>query len=721
MWLLPACERPPTDEPDGGGSDATLPVTGPDIPWLDAGTPPIAAPAPPTFTPCPTGWREVAPSDADGVATCEPFPEAGALECPDGEAHFPGEPGCAPIGAPCPAGEWPEGLPPDATVLFVRPGAGGGTGTREAPFGTVREAIAAAPDGATIALSRGLFTESVMVDRAVTVRGACARDTIITSPEIGAHLVAAGAALEDVSIRDTGSAGLAVYDTPRARVAGVLVERANVEGVLVAAATLDVRALVVRDTRPDGDGYGGAAIDVTDRAHLTMGRAILERSASYAAYVDDATLVASDVVLRDTRPQPADGRRGFGISVSSAGRAELTRALVERCSAAGVLARGAGTSLVMTDSVVREVRPGTGAGEDGMGISILNAARAELTRVRVAGATDLAIEAAGIDTVIAVSDGLLARSGYGAAFHTNASARATRLRVMGCGTLGVGVGSGAEGSLSDVSVSDTLAMSDVAVGVLVNGARAAFSRLAVERAEGVGVMATGASTVVLEDSTIRDTRWAPPGGDGFLGRGLMAQLGAQLDAERVSIERTAGVGISVVGADARVTLLDGVVRDSVGGFSDGWGSAGVFVERDASVSLSRVVCSRNETFGVAATLGGAIVLSDVAVWDTIPSACAATTCADQPAGIGAAGYLGGRLGFSRFSIARAHLCGVQVAREGELDLAHGEVAESAIGVCLQVEGYDVGRLTDAVRYRDNGATIEATTFPVPTPTDPIAL
>ncbi|MCZ7686329.1 MAG: hypothetical protein M5U28_49210 [Sandaracinaceae bacterium] len=155
------------------------------------------------------------------------------------------------------------------------------------------------------------------------------------------------------------------------------------------------------------------------------------------------------------------------------------------------------------------------------------------------------------------------------------------------------------------------------------------------------------------------------------------------------------------------------MRDSVGGFSDGWGSAGVFVERDASLSLSRVVCLRNETFGVAATLGGAIVLSDVAVWDTLPSACAFATCADQPAGIGAAGYRGGRLGFSRFSIARAHLCGVQVAREGELDLADGEVAESAIGVCLQVEGYDVGRLTDAVRYRDNGATIEATTFPVP--------
>lgn len=720
MWLLPACERPPTDEPDGGRSDAALPVTGPDIPWLDAGTPPIAAPAPPSFTPCPTGWREVAPSDAEGVTTCDPFLEAGALECPDGEAHFPGEPGCAPIGAPCPAGEWPEGLRPDATVLFVRPGAEGGTGTRDAPFGTVREAIAAAPDGATIALSRGLFTESVMVDRAVTVRGACARDTIITSPEIGVHLVAAGAALEDVSIRDTGSAGLAVYYTPGARVAGVLVERANVEGVLVAEATLDARALVVRDTRPDGDGYGGAAINVTDRAEVTMGRAILERNASYAAYVDDATLVASDVVLRDTRPQTADGRRGFGISVSSAGHAELTRALVERSSAAGVLARGAGTSLVMTDSVLREVIPGTGAGEDGMGISILDAARAELTRVRVAGATDLAIEAAGIDTVIAVSDALLERSGRGAAFHTSAYALATRLRVTACGILGVGVG-GAEGSLSDVSVSDTLAMSDVAVGVLVNGARAAFSRLAVDRAEGVGVMAAGASTVVLEDSTIRDTRWAPPGGDGFLSRGLLAQLGAQVDAERVSIERTAGVGISVVGADARVTILDGVVRDSVGGFSDGWGSAGVFVERDASLSLSRVVCLRNETFGVAATLGGAIVLSDVAVWDTLPSACAFTTCADQPAGIGAAGYRGGRLGFSRFSIARAHLCGVQVAREGELDLADGEVAESAIGVCLQVEGYDVGRLTDAVRYRDNGATIEATTFPVPTPTDPIAL
>src|SRR5262245_41713325 len=69
----------------------------PDAGDVDAGAiampAPPAAPAPPVFTPCPAGWREV-PGD---VTTCDPYPAGGALDCPVGEAHFPGEAACSPI------------------------------------------------------------------------------------------------------------------------------------------------------------------------------------------------------------------------------------------------------------------------------------------------------------------------------------------------------------------------------------------------------------------------------------------------------------------------------------------------------------------------------------------------------------------------------------------------------------------------------------------------
>ena len=68
---------------------------------------------------------------------------------------------------------------------------------------------------------------------------------------------------------------------------------------------------------------------------------------------------------------------------------------------------------------------------------------------------------------------------------------------------------------------------------------------------------------------------------------------------------------------------------------------------------------------------------------------------------------------SRFVVQRAALCGAQIAWNGELDLADGEVRESTIGACVQVPGYRLSRLNASVIYVDNGANLQATDFPVP--------
>ncbi len=43
----------------------------------------------------------------------------------------------------------------------------------------------------------------------------------------------------------------------------------------------------------------------------------------------------------------------------------------------------------------------------------------------------------------------------------------------------------------------------------------------------------------------------------------------------------------------------------------------------------------------------------------------------------------------------------------------GEVFGCTIGACVQVDGYSWDRLTDGVRYHDNGANQEGTSLPVP--------
>ena len=151
------------------------------------------APAPPRLADwtCPAGWLAVpawepdedeeAAGDPAPPRVCEPppLPEG----CPRGTMPVLGERECRPVGVPCPRGDWPRGLPAGQTVLHVRPGAVGGDGSsRDAPLGSLAEAVEAAPDGAVVALAQGIYREAVVLRRPVTLWGACATGTVLLAP-----------------------------------------------------------------------------------------------------------------------------------------------------------------------------------------------------------------------------------------------------------------------------------------------------------------------------------------------------------------------------------------------------------------------------------------------------------------------------------------------------------------------------------------------------------
>src|SRR5687768_13623026 len=96
VLLLGGCgddADPPRDA--GVGADtaaADAPPAGPDAgPILEE----VMPPALPVLGPCPAGWRTI----EGEIATCDPWPATGRAECAaPHEAHFPGAPGCAPVG-----------------------------------------------------------------------------------------------------------------------------------------------------------------------------------------------------------------------------------------------------------------------------------------------------------------------------------------------------------------------------------------------------------------------------------------------------------------------------------------------------------------------------------------------------------------------------------------------------------------------------------------------
>ncbi len=671
-WLA-ACDAPaPAADTGPPAADAgpALAPPAPEIPWLPAGEPPLDAPR---LSPCPPGWREVPPASEDDVATCDPYPVGGALECPPGQAHFPGEPGCAPLGAPCPSGEWADDLPDDGTVLFVRAGEpAGGDGTRARPFGAVADALALASSGQTVALSRGTFTERLVLSRDVTVRGACAEQTILTPVAyVAVRVELATVRVRDLSIRDAAENGIQVEEGATLELDGVAIERPGETALIVwGPATVVARSIHIRGAP---GSYLGILVDGASGAPVVdVRRAIIEAIPDTAiqAWNADADLRLADVVIRGTTSEPDFPSQA--IAMFGPSTLELTRVLLESNQSRAIDAWGEGATVRMEDAVIRDTLP-SADGSGGGGLFGGDGAVVELERV------------------------LFDRNRAAALYFDQQDPTTPDARV----------------SLTDVVVRETgdeLATRRYGHGVAVRGpVRLAATRLHVVRSREVGIFVEG-GTLTLSDVSVLDTLPRQP--DGAFGAGLVVQGVVHLARARIARSRVSGITAS--GPGTSLHLTDVVIRDTQGQESDGTFGRALSVQDGAQGEATRLLVERSREVGVGVLGEGAsLALSDAVVRDTSARACADSSCPERGSGVNAGAYAGGALRMSRFVVERAPLCGVQLARGGGMDLARGVVAEHPIGVCLGVPDYDVSRLTDEVLYRENGAIVESVDLVVP--------
>ena len=219
--------------------------------------------------PCPEGWlaepifidaegRDTPPAGLDPHTLCRP-PEP-AADCPDGVMAQLGSTQCVQIGDPCPDGDFPE-VPDEVEGirLYVVGGAEQGDGTRAAPFGTLRGALAAAPHGAVVVIGAGSFAGPYTVDRELTIWGACAERVSLYAPAGGegtdiAAVVAKGAAhlkVRNVQLGGRWTGALVRGAKAVLTLEGVWVHQATYHGVLVDGGTLEMARCHVEGTRSD--------------------------------------------------------------------------------------------------------------------------------------------------------------------------------------------------------------------------------------------------------------------------------------------------------------------------------------------------------------------------------------------------------------------------------------------------------------------------------------
>lgn len=197
-------------------------------------------------------------------------------------------------------GEWPAPAGTPEPVVYVRPGTGAGTGTRESPFHDLESALTATPAPATLVLARGTYTlpMTLTVTRSVTLRGVGASDdaTVLTAPRgVDAIRVRAPDGME-----------------PSPEVS-VTLSRLKVRGD--ASAT---------------PGEQGAGVRVEGpRSTLTLRDVVVERMDVGVRVHEGATLCARDVSLRRSRRA--------GLAVLN-GMALVTGGLIRDGDNLGVLA-----------------------------------------------------------------------------------------------------------------------------------------------------------------------------------------------------------------------------------------------------------------------------------------------------------------------------------------------------------------------------------------------
>ncbi|MCZ7681307.1 MAG: hypothetical protein M5U28_21970 [Sandaracinaceae bacterium] len=176
---------------------------------------------------------------------------------------------------------------------------------------------------------------------------------------------------------------------------------------------------------------GAAAVTMLGGAGGRLDRVVVQRCARAGVLVDEGgELSASDVVVRDVRDDAeAGGRFGRGVAAQRGAHAALTRVLVERTRAGGVLALDADVDV--TDSVIRDVLPQVSDRAFGNGLVAQGTASARIARTTFERTHEAAVAATGGQLEI---EDCLVRETLGVGLYVgdpSGVARVARVRVEG--------------------------------------------------------------------------------------------------------------------------------------------------------------------------------------------------------------------------------------------------------------------------------------------------
>lgn len=436
--------------------------------------------------------------------------------------------------------------------------------------------------------------------------------------------------------------------------AGILVEGSG--------SRLEAAGLSVERVTEGGQG-GGVGVILQSNAILIADGLVIRDVEQFGLFgTGDVTIELHDALIEDVLPLP-DAVEGGGLDLRSGAVLVGDGIEIARTTQGGLLASGSGTTVEVTELVVRDVLPSA--------LGIANAV--QITDGASLTATDLLVEDSPGTGVAILAGGVavlerptvrdtrplpdpeLGQACYFAQGE-GTSLFATDLVAERCARLGLAATRDArfevQGGLVD-SPQPVLLQRGRGVGVQTGGTLVAAD-LRVQGHGDTGVVVVDGSAIEVDGLVVAE----PSGQQGDEGgRGIQIGSGSTLIGRDLVVEHSRGEGLVVWGATA---TLDGLtVTDTVWRGADG-SAAGVVVWEGGALTASRVRVEGNDTLGVLVDTGGVVELSDGFIRDSKPRADGGYGHAVQVTG-------GGRVLLRDLVVSDVHNMGI-LAVAGQVDL-----------------------------------------------------
>ncbi|MGV3624166.1 MAG: right-handed parallel beta-helix repeat-containing protein [Archangium sp.] len=540
------------------------------------------------WTNCPAGFTD------DGWSCAPVLP---TTTCTGATRAALGNDVCSPIG------DCNAPFPPSAATYFVDASA-----TPDAThFATITAALAAAPAGATVAISPGTYRESVTVPRGVKLVGKCAAQvTLIGSPAVFVDGVS-NVELSGVTLRDSLLA-LRVERGGKVLLQNAVLEHNERSAVQVLDVNTEVtlRDVVIRDTQPDSTTASfGQGIGASFGAAITLDDVELTNNFETGVFLDrEATKgTLNRVLVSNTKPRASTGKLGWGIGVQRGATLTATNTVVERNTTAGIAVASAPSVMTLRDVLVRETRVGLdNAGvQTALGVSVSAGAVGTWTGGASQNAAGMLIHVAGDLSSLTVEDvtaqqGLAMNGVITAGVTVEDGAQATLRRIAVRGAVDSAIRSlGSTTHLERAGLYDTKGS-----GLVVQGGALDGTDLFISGHDDVGARVQDLGTLTLSKCVVERGRIDHA-------YGLGAQNGILVvDSCALRDSATAGVYVTQQ-AVAQLThvTIDGVRLDAAGEFGQG-----VIAETGANITLGDVSITGAHSAGLNSADGNTLVTAD---------------------------------------------------------------------------------------------------------------